>query len=82
MHTEQDILDIVSAIGAVMVLGTKGLGGYEQAQLETDAIAVYLASQIATFKDEADREAALQDVARSLREAVDARVKKVSEVSP
>jgi len=73
MHTEKQTGDIVRGIDAVMVLGTQGLSGYAQAELETDAIAVYLASQIATLDDEVDREQAMADVASHLRIAVEAR---------
>lgn len=74
MHTEQQITDIVRAIDAVMVLGTTGLKGYAQAALETDAIAVYLATQIATLADEVEREQAMADVTSHLRIAVEARL--------
>lgn len=74
MHTEKQIKDIVRGIDAVMALGTGTLTGYEQAALETDAIAVYLAAQIATLKDEIDREQAIADVVSHLRIAVEARL--------
>lgn len=74
MHTEKQITDIVRGIDAVMALGTNGFSGYAQAALEVDAIAVYLASQIATLKDEVDREQAIGDVLSHLRIAVDARL--------
>ena len=74
MHTEKQIQDIVRAIDAVMVLGVQDLSGYEQASLEIDAISVYLCTQIASLKSEAEREQAMDDVASQLRIAVNIRL--------
>lgn len=74
MHAVEDIEDIVRALDAVMVLGTKDVAGYAQQALEIDAIAVYLATQIATLESEVDREQAMADVTTHLRVAVEARL--------
>jgi hypothetical protein len=78
MHTVEQINDIVRGIDAVTVLGTRGLGGEAQQALEIDAIAVYLATQIATLKDEAERDHAILDFSNRLQMAVDVRLKAVS----
>lgn len=74
MHTEKQVIDIATTLGHVLALGTQGLTGYAQAALETDAIAVYLSTQIATLKDEVEREQAMADINTHLRIAVEARM--------
>lgn len=74
MHTEKQVVQLATTIGHVMALGVGNLTGYAQSALETDAIAVYLSTQIATLADEVDREQAMADVASHLRIAVEARL--------
>lgn len=78
MHTEQQIKDIVRGIDAVTVLGTKGLTGADQQALEIDAIAVYLATQIATLKTPDEREEVMADFDKRLRECVRVRLETIS----